>query len=488
MPDYGHDIQFGTFITPSAADPRTVVTLAQLSEVAGFDLVTFQDHPYNSGFLDTCTLMTYVAAATTRIRIAPNVLNLALRPPAVLARAAASLDLLSGGRFEMGLGSGAFWDGIEAMGGRRLTAGQAVSALEEGIDIIRALWDTSTPTGVRLDGTHHHIKGAKRGPTPAHDIAIWLGAYKPRMLGITGRAADGWLPSLPYLKAGDLARGNAIIDAAAVEAGRQAGAIRRLLNVNGRITDTGRGQLQGPVSQWVEELTAFAVEDGIGTFIVMGDEPATMERLGAEVVPAVREAVATARLAGVTVTERPVPVSVATASASPAQRPGVGVTPTRDDGIRLSKLMRWDERNRPSAPLPDPSATYSDDGRQVAQHLIEVHDHLRAELLKVRDIVEQVKSGTLSPQAARTEVAELTLRQNDWVMGAYCASYCRTVATHHSLEDEAVFPYLRRTDDGLRPVIDRLEAEHRVIHEVLEEDRRGAHRFRGPAGRLRGYR
>jgi alkanesulfonate monooxygenase SsuD/methylene tetrahydromethanopterin reductase-like flavin-dependent oxidoreductase (luciferase family) len=101
--------------------------LSQLSERLGFDLVTFQDHPYLSNFLDTWTLLSWVAARTERIGISGNVLNLPLRqPPAVLARAAASLDLLSGGRVTLGIGAGNYWDSIEAIGGRRLTPRQSV--------------------------------------------------------------------------------------------------------------------------------------------------------------------------------------------------------------------------------------------------------------------------------------------------------------------------------------------------------------------------
>ncbi len=353
MPDYGHDITFGTFITPGAGDPAQVVTLAQLSEDVGFDLVTFQDHPYNSGFLDTWTLMAYVAAATTRIHIAPNVLNLALRPPAVLARAAASLDLLSGGRFELGLGSGAFWDGIEAMGGGRLTAGEAVSALEEAMGIIRALWDTSTPSGVRLEGTRYQIRGAQAGTRarPRHrHLAGRLQAADAAHHGPT--LADGWLPSLPYLKAGDLARGNATIDAAAVDAGRAPRDVRRLLNVSGRIASSASGLLQGPVSQWVEELSTLAIEDGIGTFIVMGDDPAVMERTrrgGRARRSGSRSP--DARLEAASTPVAPVACPCPSRSSPrrhrrprPERRP-LGVTPTPDDGIRLSKLMRWDERD-----------------------------------------------------------------------------------------------------------------------------------------------
>ena len=125
MPDYGLPLRFGTFVTPANRDPQAPVALAKLSESLGYDLVTFQDHPYQAGFLDTWTLMSWVAAQTDRIHIAPNVLNLPLRPPAVTARAAASLDLLAGGRFDLGIGAGGFWDAVEAMGGRRLTPARA---------------------------------------------------------------------------------------------------------------------------------------------------------------------------------------------------------------------------------------------------------------------------------------------------------------------------------------------------------------------------
>src|SRR3954470_24085259 len=131
MPDYGHDLTFGTFLTPTNQRPEAVVALAQLTEASGLELATFQDHPYQSAFLDTWTLLTWVASQTTTLRVAPNVLNLPLRQPAVLARSAASLDLLSGGRLELGLGAGAFWDPIVAMGGARLTPGEAVDGLSE---------------------------------------------------------------------------------------------------------------------------------------------------------------------------------------------------------------------------------------------------------------------------------------------------------------------------------------------------------------------
>ncbi|WP_346047838.1 LLM class flavin-dependent oxidoreductase [Actinomadura chokoriensis] len=287
MSDYGHGLEFGAFITPSNADPERVVGLVRAAEDAGLDLATFQDHPYQPRFLDTWTLLSYVAGRTERIRLSGNVVNLPLRPPAVLARAAASLDLLSGGRFELGLGAGGFWDAIEAMGGRRLAPGQAVDALSEAIDVIRGVWDADDRTRFRIDGTYYQVDGAKRGPAPAHDIGIWLGAYKPRMLRLTGAKADGWLPTLSYLPGLDeIAESNAVIDAAAREAGREPAEIRRLLNIDRMDADDGR---------WAEQLAGLALEHGFGTFILAGDDPAEIQVFGRKVAPAVRELVAAGR-------------------------------------------------------------------------------------------------------------------------------------------------------------------------------------------------
>jgi hypothetical protein len=291
MADYGHELSFGTFITPQNEHPEEVVALARLTETAGLDLVTFQDHPYQPAFLDTWTLLSWVAAQTERVHVSGNVINLPLRPPAVLARAAASLDLLSGGRFELGLGAGAFWDAIEAMGGPRRTPGQGVDALSEAIDVIRAIWNPGERRGVNVDGRHYRVRGAKRGPEPAHEIAIWLGAVKPRMLRLTGEKADGWLPSLPYFTLDELDRGNEIIDAAARTAGRDPREIRRLINVQGAFATADQGFLHGPPEQWVKELLPFVLERGFSTFILMVDDPRAIELYGAEVAPALREAV-----------------------------------------------------------------------------------------------------------------------------------------------------------------------------------------------------
>jgi alkanesulfonate monooxygenase SsuD/methylene tetrahydromethanopterin reductase-like flavin-dependent oxidoreductase (luciferase family) len=286
MSDYGHDIEFGTFITPVNRPPRQAVELARLSERLGFDLATFQDHPYQPAFHDTWTLMSFVAASTSRIRLAGNVHNLPLRQPAVLARSIASLDLLTGGRIEFGLGAGNFWDAIEAMGGRRLAPADAVTALSQAIDVIRGVWNVDGDGRLVAGGEFYRVDGAKRGPRPAHDVPIWIGAYQPRLLRLVGETANVWLPSLGYLTRGAFEASNGRIDDAAHAAGRQPGEVRRLLNV---------GALPGDAEQQAETLTGFALEHGFSVFIVPGVDPAVLEAFAAEVAPRVREAVAAAR-------------------------------------------------------------------------------------------------------------------------------------------------------------------------------------------------
>ncbi|NYE36140.1 alkanesulfonate monooxygenase SsuD/methylene tetrahydromethanopterin reductase-like flavin-dependent oxidoreductase (luciferase family)/FAD/FMN-containing dehydrogenase [Nocardioides cavernae] len=304
MPDYGHPLRFGSFLTPTAASPQRPVDLTLLSEDLGYDLATFQDHPYQPAFLDTWTLMSWAAARTERIHLSGNVLNLPLRQPAVLAKSVASLDLLSGGRVALGLGAGGFWDAIEAYGGTRLTPGQAVDALGEAIEVIRGIWDAEDRSVLAVSGRHHRVGGAKRGPAPSRPVPIWLGALKPRMLRLVGRAADGWLPSLPYLEPGDLQRGMQTIDEAARAAGRDPAEVTRLLNVG---AEAG-----------ADDLVRLALEDGVSTFIVMGDDEGGLRRF-AGLFDEVRERVAEARDAGGTAERR----TVRSPSALARRRPGI---------------------------------------------------------------------------------------------------------------------------------------------------------------------
>ena len=458
LSDYRHDLQFGVFITPLATQADDVLELARLADVVGLDLVSFQDHPYQPRFLDTWTLLSVVASVTTNVRVAPNVANLPLRQPVVLARSAASLDILSGGRVELGLGAGAFWDAIAANGGRKLTPGQSVDALKEAIEIIRQTWHNEG-RGVRVHGEHYTVDGAKPGPPPAHDIEIWLGAYKPRMLRLTGATADGWLPSQAYLELDQLPAMNAAIDAAATDAGRPPEAIRRLLNLNGSF-GTGAGFLEGTPQQWAEQLAELTLTSGMSVYILAADTADDLRRFAEEVAPAVRELVADAR--GRPDQPRP-------ATAPTVDQPAIlTARATPGPERRLSDEQAWDEATRPTGPAPDAARTYSAREQAAGQHLIDVHDALRAELAQLRDLVEQVAAGARNPAAVRSFINRMTIRQNHWTLGTFCETYCRVVTSHHTLEDRSVFPHLRQQDAALGAVIDRLEEEHEQIADLLE--------------------
>src|SRR5688500_6386167 len=160
-----HDkIKFGYFLIPDANTP--MLALAQEAEQLGLDYIAIQDHPYQRRFVDTFTLLSMIAARTSRIGLFPDVANLPLRPPAVMAKAAASIDLLSGGRFELGLGAGGFWDAAHAYGGSRRSPGEALAALAEAIQVIRKIW--SGERNLRFEGQHYRLRGAHSGPVPAH--------------------------------------------------------------------------------------------------------------------------------------------------------------------------------------------------------------------------------------------------------------------------------------------------------------------------------
>src|SRR3954468_4914237 len=226
---------FGIFPTPNAADQDQILEQVMIADRAGLDLVGIQDHPYQRRFLDTWSLIAFLAARTERVRFFPDVANLPLRQPAVMAKAAASIDLLSNGRFELGLGAGAFWDGIAAMGGPGRSGPESVDALEEAIEVIRLMW--SEERSARFEGEYYTLDGVHPGPRPAHDVGIWLGAYGPRMIRIAGRKADGWIPSIPMRPLEEVASRQRALDEAAEAAGRDPASIRRIANVIGLITD-----------------------------------------------------------------------------------------------------------------------------------------------------------------------------------------------------------------------------------------------------------
>jgi alkanesulfonate monooxygenase SsuD/methylene tetrahydromethanopterin reductase-like flavin-dependent oxidoreductase (luciferase family) len=283
-------LRFGISVTPYAAEYAQILEAVRVGEEGGLDLVGVQDHPYQRRFLDTYSLIGDLLARTERLLFFPDVTSLPMRHPAMIAKAATSLDIMSGGRFELGLGAGGFWDAVAGMGGPRRTNRDAFAALEEAIGIVRAALDGERV--VRGDGPHYPVPGYPAGPPPAHRVGIWLGVYRRRGLGLVGRVADGWVPSLGYTDEARLAHASRLIDEEARAAGRDPDAITRVLNLGGTITDGERGDdgLIGPVEHWVGELARMATDIGIDSFVFWAPQNRAdqVRRFADEVVPGVR--------------------------------------------------------------------------------------------------------------------------------------------------------------------------------------------------------
>ena len=296
MTDYGHPITFGLSLYPSVDQLGETRELAQAADEAGLDYLAIQDHAYNPEFLDVWTLISYLAADTERISFVPDVADLQLRPPTILAKAAASLSVLSGGRIVLGVGGGASAGGIAAMGGQRRNGAEMVAFTEEALRFMR----TALAGGlVEFHGGQHAIEGYEAGPLPVAPIPLWLGSSGPRMLAVTGRSSDGWVsPLSTYVGPDAVPASQQLIDDAARSAGRNPADVRRIYNVVGAIGARGGGPgLTGDVETWVATVTDWSLDLGFDTFIFwpMTAPLAQLETFATEVVPAVRQRVSDRR-------------------------------------------------------------------------------------------------------------------------------------------------------------------------------------------------
>src|SRR3954462_11132161 len=195
-------VEVGIFPVPNAAEPDELLGRVTSAEQAGLEIVGIQDHPYQRRFLSTWPLIPFPGAPRSRTPFPGAAPTLPLGPPAVMAKAAATIDLLSGGRFELGLGAGGFWEASGAMGGPVRSRPESVDALEEAIEVIRLMW--SGERSVSFEGSHYRLEGLHPGPQPSRPIGIWVGAYGPRMVRLVGRIADGWIPSVPRMPLEDV--------------------------------------------------------------------------------------------------------------------------------------------------------------------------------------------------------------------------------------------------------------------------------------------
>jgi probable F420-dependent oxidoreductase len=287
------DVRLGVALSTSAAPGADPGARARRAEALGFDLLTVSDHLAGTHpTFETWTALTWAAAVTQRILLAPLVLGLPYRAPALIAKMAESLDRLSGGRLILGLGGGGNDAEFSAFGLPVRPPREKVDALEEAIRIIRGLW--SEPV-ISFEGAHYRVREAAVEPKPSRPIPIWTGSYGPRSLALTGRLADGWNPSLPYAPPEEVTGMRERVRRAAVDAGRDPDAITCAYNVSVDLRDGARDDprvLGGGPDRVAARLAGF-VRLGFPTIClwVRGGED-SLERVAAEVVPAVRREVA----------------------------------------------------------------------------------------------------------------------------------------------------------------------------------------------------
>jgi probable F420-dependent oxidoreductase len=282
-------LQFGLNVSMSVHEGADPVAAARRAEELGFDFVSASDHPgsRNANF-ETWTMLTWIAANTSRIAIATRVLGLPYRSPAMVAKMAETLDRLSGGRLILGLGAGYSDDEFRAFGLGVPTPRDKVDGLAEAITVIRGLW--SEPE-FSFAGRIHHTDRADFEPKPARAIPIWLGTFGPRALQVTGRLGDGWIPSHGYLPPDELAAARARVLAAARAAGRDPVGFTCAYNVPVRVdahATADPGQVTGSAEAVVEQLADF-VRLGFTTLNLMPHGPDLAEQtelLASAVLPA----------------------------------------------------------------------------------------------------------------------------------------------------------------------------------------------------------
>ncbi|MEV0398836.1 LLM class flavin-dependent oxidoreductase [Actinoallomurus sp. NPDC050550] len=287
-------MRFGVGLSPAVGPGRDPVGFARHAEELGYDFVSTSDHPSGSTpTYETWTLLTWVAAATSRIRIATRVLGIPYRSPAMVAKMAETLHRLSDGRLILGLGGGYSDDEFRAFGLGVPTPREKVDGLVDTLHILRGLW--SQPR-FSHHGPRYRVEEADLEPKPRSPIPIWLGTYGPRALDATGRLADGWIPSYGFAPPHDAVHMRDRIHAAAADAGRDPSDITCVYNVPIWIDGpaSAPGTVTGPASAITDRLLELA---GLGftsmNFMLPEDDArAQAERLAGDVLPALRSATA----------------------------------------------------------------------------------------------------------------------------------------------------------------------------------------------------
>jgi alkanesulfonate monooxygenase SsuD/methylene tetrahydromethanopterin reductase-like flavin-dependent oxidoreductase (luciferase family) len=291
MSKYGKPLRFGYSPLPMSADPMRPLQLAGMAETFGLDYVGIHASLYSAQDYELWTLLTAIGIATKSISIFALMPETALYSPALWAKAVASLDLLTNGRVEAGIGLGKGIDPLAMMGNERRSETETLAALEEAIQVMRLMW--SSDSSVQFDGKFWQLAEVQPGPAPSRRINIWLGASEPQVMGLVGRGADGWVPTLyPAIQMSDLEELNQQLDGALTAAGRDLSDVQRVWPIAGTISDTeSHMPFEGTVQQWAESLAKLSLDVGIDTFLLVegANAEAQLEFFALEVVPLTRQ-------------------------------------------------------------------------------------------------------------------------------------------------------------------------------------------------------
>jgi alkanesulfonate monooxygenase SsuD/methylene tetrahydromethanopterin reductase-like flavin-dependent oxidoreductase (luciferase family) len=290
-PEVVTGLMFGLNVSTSAEPGADPLAQAKRAEDLGFDFVSANDHPAGTDpTFELWTMLGWIAAGTSKIRVASRVLGVPYRPPAMVAKMAESLDRLSGGRLILGMGGGYSDEEFRAFGLGVPSPRDKVDGLGEAIRIIHGLWTEPTFT---FEGRLYRTHDAQLQPKPEHRIPIWLGTLGPRALEVTGRLADGWIPSFALAPPDRITGMRDRIMSAALAAGRDPDELVCVYNMEidlGDRPDPSQSIVSGPADQVAEQLLGF-VSLGFAAFnfIPRGHEhDVQIERLAREVIPAVR--------------------------------------------------------------------------------------------------------------------------------------------------------------------------------------------------------
>jgi alkanesulfonate monooxygenase SsuD/methylene tetrahydromethanopterin reductase-like flavin-dependent oxidoreductase (luciferase family) len=288
---------------PDGVDPMTHYRTVLEMVPAVFSTVWISDHlqfgakPRMEGW----TLLTYLAASFPRFRYGHLVLNQSLRNPALVAKMAATLQLLTGGRYILGLGAGWHEEEYRAYGYEYPSNGVRVAQLAEAIEVIRAMW-TQSPT--TYHGTYYHIEGAYCEPRPDPPIPIIVATKGPKALAVTARLADMWNWDSPwetaYREPYELLRRHCetigrpfeeIVLTASVEVSLPEDPATFVATYNRRYSSFYGGgvfTVLGPTPADVIREIERLVDIGVSHFMIDCDDMLTFRRFVDEVVPAVR--------------------------------------------------------------------------------------------------------------------------------------------------------------------------------------------------------